>query len=79
MLLLNNTIKAELEDGKWVYKANENIQPFKKNGVLKAVYQDLPRYKVIYEYEGNMISEYKEMLGETVKEITKKLIEFSAF
>ncbi len=79
MLLLNDTIKAELKEGKWIYKANENLKLFKKNGVLKAVYQDLPRYPVIYKYEGNMKKEYRETLSVTVKQMTVKLIEFSQY
>lgn len=60
----------------WVLKA-KRVTPLKKDGSLKAQYKDLPRYDVIYEWEDEVKQNYNKELKENLKEITKKLRDFS--
>lgn len=78
-LLNDSMIASQDEKGNWIYKANESnqLKPFKKNGSLKAVYHDLPRFKVIVEYEDQEEKDYSDLLSQAVKDISLKLISFS--
>lgn len=78
--LLNDSIIASLDDnGLWIYKANSDnkLKPFKKNGTLKAQYKDLPRFKIISEYEKKELDDYEKLLQESVRDISIKLSVFS--
>ena len=75
--LLNGSILGS-QDGKgdWIYKSNP-LAPFKKNGNLKAVYHDLPRFKVIQQYEDKELKDFETSLAESIKDISIKLLSFS--
>lgn len=64
------------EEGKWIYKSKP-VNAKKKNGTLKAGYKDLPRVKAIYTIEKAMNSQFKKTIDASMKEINKKLIDFS--
>ncbi len=64
------------EKGNWLWKA-ESLKPFKKNGNLKSAYHDLPRFKVIVEYENREIKDFQNSLEQSVKDISLKLLSFS--
>lgn len=67
------------EKGDWIYKASEQdlITPFKKNGVLKKQYKDLPRFKVIVNYEKSEVDFFSNLIADAVKDISLKLLSFS--
>jgi hypothetical protein len=74
--LLNNGIIAfQNESGEWIYKAN-TLGPFKKNGSLKAQYKDLPRFKVIVDYEDQELKDFEQNLSESIKDISIRLLSF---
>jgi len=75
-LLNNSIIASQDEKGTWIYKANEQT-PFKRNGVLKKEYKDLPRFKAIVEYENEEVKDFNTLLEQSVKEVTQKLLSFS--
>lgn len=72
-----------LKIGNFTYNQNEkgewkaDLKPFKKNGALKAVYKDLPRYKAIVEYEAKEVNDFEANLAESIKDISIKLLSFS--
>lgn len=75
--LLNDSIIASQNDkGVWLYKAN-TLGPFKQNGNLKKEYKDLPRFKVIVEYEDQEVKDFEVSITEAVKDISIKLLSFS--
>lgn len=68
---------AELNDKQeWIYKAATNT-PFKKNGNLRAIYHDLPRYPVIVAYEDQEEKDFNESLVQSIKDISLKLLSFN--
>ncbi len=67
------TIPNPKRIGEWIYKS---IHIKKKDGNLKKKFHDLPRYKVIYEYEGAMKKDYDKHLKKGVLEMIKKLKTF---
>lgn len=71
---LNGNLIASLENGDWVYKSNNT--PLKINSVLKAEYKDLPRYKVITEYEEDQINQFQNSLNTAIKYMAIKLKSF---
>lgn len=74
--LLNGSMTgSQDEKGNWVYKAT-NISPFKGNGNLKKVYHDLPRFKVITQYEKKEQEDYAKSLDTSVRDISLKLLSF---
>lgn len=79
--LLNGSMIAIQDEktGQWIYKANESNQfkPFKKNGNLKSVYRDLPRFKAIVQYEQKELDDFSELLAQSVKDISLRLLSFS--
>lgn len=76
--LLNNSILASQDEKRnWIYKANENSGPFKKNGALKAQYKDLPRFKAIVQYEDQEMKDFEANLEQSIKDISIKLLSFS--
>ncbi len=72
-------VASQNEKGEWIYKANESnqLKPFKKNGNLKAIYKDLPRFKAIVQFEDQEEKDYNESLSQAVKDISLKLISFN--
>ena len=70
----NFTYSQDLNNN-WIFKA-DRLTPFKKNGGLKKEYKDLPRFKVIVEYEEEQISEFKTLLSEGIQDISLKLLSF---
>lgn len=79
-LLDGAIIASQDKNGTWIYKANtENqLKPFKKNGTLKAVYKDLPRFTAISQYEEVLNKEYqKTVIEESIKQIITKLLAFT--
>lgn len=76
MDILNNTYKAEKDDnGHWIYKANlEKIFTNKK--ILKKKYHELPRYKIVVEYENKFKEQYNTNTTTMVKELVKQLKDF---
>ncbi len=65
------------ENNQWIGKST-NITPFKKNGNLKAVYKDLPRFKIIVDYENQEVNDFNALLEQSVTEIAHKLLSFSS-
>lgn len=39
-------------------------------------YKDAPRFKIIYDYEGEIKKEYKDILGKMSLELVKKMKSF---
>ena len=56
------------EKGDWVFKADES-KLFNKDKTLKNQFAELPRYKVIPQYEEEMINEYQDLLSQGIKEM----------
>jgi len=75
MLKIGNFAAKLTDKGTWIYKA---LAPtfFKKDGALRKKYHDLPRYKVIPEYEDAAKDEYQLEMAKAVKDITDKLKTF---
>lgn len=65
------------ENNQWVGKSS-NITPFKMNGTLKKEYKDLPRFKVIVDYENQELNDFNALLEQSVTEISHKLLSFSS-
>lgn len=76
-LILNNSIKVEKDaKGLFIYKSNQD-QVFKKDStILKKKYHDLPRFKVILQYEENAKSNVDIFLKETTLDLIKQLKKF---
>lgn len=71
-LTLDEKFIAEKNDkGIWIYKANEILKQDKK--VLKKKYHDLPRYKIVVQYENEFKKETDNFLIELTKDLVKKL------
>ena len=59
-------------NGNWTYKAKKP-EPLKKNGNLKAVYADLPKYDVIYPIENEWERQMVTQLNKFNEDVNKLL------
>jgi hypothetical protein len=74
--LNDSIVYSQDKEGNWIYKAATSV-PFKKNGNLKKVYRDEPRYPVIVQYESKELKDYQQSLSEAIKDISIKLVSFN--
>jgi len=75
-IALNGQIFKQWEDGSWTHSAEDSSillksDVKKQDGTLKAQYKDLPRYKLIVDYEDYFRAEWNETLRDTTKEALK--------
>ena len=68
-----NQTYRQNEDLTWSINHDEpsllKADVLKRNGNLKAKYKDLPRYKLIPEYEQHFVDQFNKMLSELNKEV----------
>jgi hypothetical protein len=57
------------ESKRWKY----SYSPKKKDGTLKKKYHDMPRFKMILQYEGEMKRQYAEKIKLMVQDTIKML------
>jgi len=69
---LNGQVFEQNEKGEWIYKAEDSKFKTQK-GTLKAQYKDLPRYKLIYNYEDHFRAQFDNTLRQIQKDIKKKM------
>ena len=75
-LKIGNFTYSQDDEGNWIYRTTK-ITPFKKNGSLKTQYKDLPRFKAIVEYEDREEKEFNNLLEQSIKGISLKLLSFN--
>lgn len=59
--------------GLWVYKANESVLFKKGTTVLKKKYHDLPRYKIVNQYENAFKKQCNDFLNLMTIGLVKKM------
>lgn len=65
------------DSGLYIYKANESELFKQGTKTLKKKYSDLPRFKIINEFEDAAKKEYEINISNTVIEIVKKIKSFT--
>ena len=67
MIKIGNFTTFQDEQGKWMYKADNNA--LTQNKTLKPKYRDLPPYKAIYKIEDLYKKSFDRMLVKAVRNI----------
>lgn len=75
---LDKKFIAEQNDkGIWIFKADESVLFKQDTKTLKKKYHDLPRYKIVVEYEKEFKDDTDKFLKDLILAMVKKLKDIS--
>lgn len=66
-------IAARDKKGLWLYKAVDSKLLKQDKKTLKKKYHDLPRFKVVLQYEEQFKNQFNSYVAEMAKDLTRKL------